>query len=100
MPTTCIPQLWPCPRELLYRYKVILDYHGRIPEEYVYLGKGGEPSRKALEGLERWTVTNSDHVVAGLRQAARVRVGAIYDSGVEDFGNSLLCGRTHVQLEH
>jgi glycosyltransferase involved in cell wall biosynthesis len=47
----------------LYRYKVILDYHGRIPEEYVYLGKGGEPSRKALEGLERWTVTNADHVV-------------------------------------
>lgn len=48
----------------LYRYKVILDYHGRIPEEYVYLGKGGEPSRKVLESLERWAVKNSDHVVA------------------------------------
>jgi glycosyltransferase involved in cell wall biosynthesis len=48
----------------LYGYKVILDYHGRIPEEYVYLGKGGEPSRKALERLERWAVTNADHVIA------------------------------------
>jgi len=27
-----------------YGYKVLLDYHGRIPEEYVYLGKGGERS--------------------------------------------------------
>ena len=47
-----------------YGYKVLLDYHGRIPEEYVYLGKGGEPSRKALEGLERWAVNHSDHIVA------------------------------------
>jgi glycosyltransferase involved in cell wall biosynthesis len=47
----------------LHRYKVVLDYHGRIPEEYVYLGKGGEASRKALERLERWAVKNADHVV-------------------------------------
>jgi glycosyltransferase involved in cell wall biosynthesis len=45
-------------------YKVVFDYHGRIPEEYVSLGKGGEPSRKALEVLEAWAVRNSDHVVA------------------------------------
>ena len=44
-------------------YKVVLDYHGRIPEEYVYEGKGGEPSRKLLEYLERWAVRNADHVV-------------------------------------
>lgn len=48
----------------LYGYKVILDYHGRIPEEYVYLGKGGERSRWALERLERWAVQRSDHVLA------------------------------------
>jgi glycosyltransferase involved in cell wall biosynthesis len=48
----------------LYGYAVILDYHGRIPEEYVYLGKGGEASRKALERLERWTVTSADQVIA------------------------------------
>jgi glycosyltransferase involved in cell wall biosynthesis len=47
----------------LYGYKVVLDYHGRIPEEYVYTGKGGEPSRKALEALERWAVRKADHVV-------------------------------------
>ena len=46
-----------------YGYKVVLDYHGRIPEEYVYLGKGGETSRRLLELLERWCVKSSDHVV-------------------------------------
>ncbi len=46
-----------------YGYKIVLDYHGRIPEEYVYLGKGGESSRRALELLERWCVKSSDHVV-------------------------------------
>src|SRR6202040_1196364 len=30
----------------LYKYNIVLDYHGRIPEEYVSLGKGGESARK------------------------------------------------------
>ncbi len=47
----------------LHGYKVILDYHGRIPEEYVFLGKGSAPSRMVLENLERWAVRKSDHVV-------------------------------------
>jgi glycosyltransferase involved in cell wall biosynthesis len=48
---------------LLHGYKVILDYHGRIPEEYVFLGKGGRPSRKVLEHLERWAVRHADHII-------------------------------------
>lgn len=51
-------------RRRKYGYKVILDYHGRIPEEYVFLGKGGALSRKALEALERWCVSRSDRVIA------------------------------------
>ena len=46
-----------------YGYKVVLDYHGRIPEEYVFLGKGGGTSRKLLEWLEGWCVKSSDHVI-------------------------------------
>lgn len=46
-----------------YGYRVVLDYHGRIPEEYVFLGKGGAASRKALEMLERWCVRKCDHVI-------------------------------------
>jgi glycosyltransferase involved in cell wall biosynthesis len=46
-----------------YGYRVVLDYHGRIPEEYVYLGKGGETARRGLELLERWCVKSSDQVV-------------------------------------
>jgi glycosyltransferase involved in cell wall biosynthesis len=46
-----------------WKYKVILDLHGRIPEEYVYLGKGGPSARHMLNRLERWAVTRSDHVV-------------------------------------
>lgn len=45
-------------------YRVVLDYHGRIPEEYVYLGKGGRVSRFLLERLESWCVRRSDHVIA------------------------------------
>lgn len=45
-------------------YSVLLDLHGRIPEEYVYLGKGGTLSRRGLEGLERWCVRRSDHIIA------------------------------------
>jgi len=44
-------------------YKVLLDYHGRVPEEYVHLGKGGRMSRKILELLEAWCVKRSDHVI-------------------------------------
>ncbi len=47
----------------LHHYRVILDYHGRIPEEYVFLGKGGDTSRRALESLEAWTVRRADHIV-------------------------------------
>lgn len=46
-----------------FDYKVILDLHGRIPEEYVFLGKGGNVSRIVLNALERWIVTRADHVV-------------------------------------
>jgi glycosyltransferase involved in cell wall biosynthesis len=45
-----------------WRYKVVVDLHGRIPEEYVALGKGGSTSRRVLTALERWTVTRADHV--------------------------------------
>jgi glycosyltransferase involved in cell wall biosynthesis len=44
-------------------YKIVLDYHGRIPEEFVYLGKGGQGSRKVLEMLEAWTIRHSDHII-------------------------------------
>jgi len=47
-----------------YGYRVVLDYHGRIPEEYVFLGKGGQTSRRLLEILERWCVRHSDHIIA------------------------------------
>jgi len=53
-----------------FGYKVVLDYHGRIPEEYVYLGKGGMASRRALESLERWCVRSSDHVIVVSRKLA------------------------------
>jgi glycosyltransferase involved in cell wall biosynthesis len=46
-----------------YGYKVLLDYHGRVPEEYVYLGKGGSMSRRLLESLEAWCVKRSDHII-------------------------------------
>jgi glycosyltransferase involved in cell wall biosynthesis len=48
----------------LYGYKVILDYHGRIPEEYVFLGKGGTASLRALEWLEKSCVQRANHIFA------------------------------------
>lgn len=51
-----------------YGYKVVLDYHGRIPEEYVFLGKGGAMSRVALELLERFCVDRADHVIVVSRK--------------------------------
>jgi glycosyltransferase involved in cell wall biosynthesis len=60
--------LYSCALALMGRrrwgYRVVLDLHGRIPEEYVYLGKGGPMSKRILERLEQWTVRQSDHVVA------------------------------------
>jgi len=46
-----------------YGYKVVLDYHGRIPEEYVFLGKGGSNARRLLERLEQWCVRRADHAI-------------------------------------
>ena len=54
-----------------YGYKVVLDYHGRIPEEYVFLGKGGDRSRRALEMLEEWVIKNSNHVIVVSRALGR-----------------------------
>jgi glycosyltransferase involved in cell wall biosynthesis len=58
-----------------FGYKVLLDYHGRIPEEYVFLGKGGPSSRHALELLERWCVTRADHVAAVSNKLADYLIG-------------------------
>jgi len=58
-----------------YRYKVVLDYHGRIPEEYVFLGKGGGSSRKALELLESWCVRRADHIIAVSQKLAEYLIG-------------------------
>ena len=55
----------------IYGYRVVLDYHGRIPEEYVFLGKGGDRSRRALELLEQWVIRNSDHVIVVSRALGR-----------------------------
>ncbi len=46
-----------------HRYKLLLEYHGRIPEEYVILGKGGRLSYWLLKLLEGWTVRNADHII-------------------------------------
>ncbi len=46
-----------------FGYAVVLDLHGRIPEEYVSLGKGGAVSRKLLKALESVTTRHADHVV-------------------------------------
>jgi glycosyltransferase involved in cell wall biosynthesis len=54
-----------------YGYQVVLDYHGRIPEEYVFLGKGGERSRRALELLEKWVIESVDHVIVVSRALGR-----------------------------
>jgi glycosyltransferase involved in cell wall biosynthesis len=58
-----------------YGYKVVLDYHGRIPEEYVFLGKGGQGSRKLLECLERWCVKRADHIVVVSHKLAEYLAG-------------------------
>ena len=55
----------------IYGYRVVLDYHGRIPEEYVFLGKGGDRSRRVLEFLEKWVVESADHVIVVSRALGR-----------------------------
>lgn len=54
-----------------YGYKVVLDYHGRIPEEYVFLGKGGDRSRRILELLEKWVIQSVNHVIVVSRALGR-----------------------------
>jgi len=54
-----------------YGYRVVLDYHGRIPEEYVFLGKGGDRSRQILEALEKWVSQNVNHVIVVSRALGR-----------------------------
>ena len=56
-------------------YKIVLDYHGRIPEEYAFLGKGGQGSRRMLELLERWCVTHADHIVVVSHKLADYLIG-------------------------
>jgi glycosyltransferase involved in cell wall biosynthesis len=47
----------------LYGYKVLVELHGRIPEEYVILGKGGRFWGWVLRHLESWVIQNADHIV-------------------------------------
>jgi glycosyltransferase involved in cell wall biosynthesis len=46
-----------------FGYKVIADLHGRVPEEYFFLGKGGKISRWLLTQLEKWVVRRADHAI-------------------------------------
>jgi glycosyltransferase involved in cell wall biosynthesis len=46
-----------------YPFKLVVELHGRIPEEYVILGKGGRVSYGLLKRLERWVITGADHVI-------------------------------------
>ncbi len=62
----------------LFHYSVILDLHGRIPEEYIALGKGGPISRKLLENLESFAVRNADHLIV-VSDQLRDYVGRTYD---------------------
>lgn len=61
-----------------YGYKVILDYHGRIPEEFVFQKKGGALSRFALERLEKWVVAKSDRVIV-VSEKLREYLASRYD---------------------
>ncbi len=54
-----------------YGYRVVLDYHGRIPEEYVFLRQRREWAHHSLEMLEEWVVRNSDHVIVVSRALGR-----------------------------
>ncbi len=47
----------------LFGYKVLVEIHGRIPEEYVILGKGGRLSQWLLKRLESWVMRRADHII-------------------------------------
>jgi glycosyltransferase involved in cell wall biosynthesis len=47
----------------IYGYKVLLDLHGRIPEEYIALRNGGDVSHWCMNRLERWVVRRADHIL-------------------------------------
>jgi len=47
----------------LFGYKVLVEIHGRIPEEYVILGKGGRLSHWSLKRLESWVMRSADHII-------------------------------------
>src|SRR5262249_9656166 len=47
----------------LFGYKVLVEIHGRIPEEYVILGKGGRLSHWLLKRLESWVMRSADHII-------------------------------------
>ena len=47
----------------LYGYRVLVELHGRIPEEYVILGKGGRLWGWILRRLESWVIQSADHVI-------------------------------------
>jgi glycosyltransferase involved in cell wall biosynthesis len=55
----------------LYGYKVVLDYHGRIPREDLFPGISGARSLRALELLEEWVIQNVDHVIVVSRALGR-----------------------------
>src|SRR5262245_26670279 len=44
-------------------YKLVVELHGRIPEEYVTLRKGGRFSYWLLKRLESWVMRNANHIV-------------------------------------
>jgi glycosyltransferase involved in cell wall biosynthesis len=46
-----------------FGYKLIVELHGRIPEEYVILRKGGRLSYRFLKWLESWVMRNADHII-------------------------------------
>jgi glycosyltransferase involved in cell wall biosynthesis len=54
-----------------YGYKVVLDYHGRIPREFEFPGKGGEWAHRALDMLEEYVIRNADHVIVVSRALGR-----------------------------
>src|SRR5262249_24217567 len=46
-----------------HHYRVIVELHGRIPEEYLILAKGGHFSYWLLKHLESWAMRKADHII-------------------------------------
>ena len=46
-----------------YGYKVLVEIHGRIPEEYLILGKGGRLSYSLLKRLEAYVMRGANHII-------------------------------------